>query len=90
VPRCELADDVAHQRDDVRLVDRARDPDAVTEVLGRVRAVARELLDDLVRVPAAAIGEPARRREVVVGDARDQPVLTARRDHPRVVVERVA
>jgi hypothetical protein len=51
-------------------------------------AVAPEALDRVVREPAAALGEPARVREVVQRDEGSQPVLGQALEHASVVVER--
>ena len=70
---------VAHQRDDLRLVDRARERHQVAERGRDALDVAREALDGVGRQPAAALGEPARQREVMQRHERGQPVLLERR-----------
>ena len=87
-PGRELAHDVAQHRHDVRLVDRARDPDEVAEVLDRVFAERTEPIDDLGLFPAALDREPARRREVMKRHHGHDARLVARGEHPAVVVER--
>ena len=49
---------------------------------------AGEALGGVGRLPAAPGGEPPRRREVVEGDDREDPVPVAGRAHPAVVLER--
>ncbi len=56
----ERTDDVAHQREDVRLVDRAADRDEVADVRDGAFAVAREPVDDLGRLPPAGIAATQR------------------------------
>jgi hypothetical protein len=79
---------VAHQRDDLRLVDRARERDQVAELARDALDVAGEALDRVGREPAAALGQPAREREVVQRDERREAVLLEGPEHPAVVLER--
>ncbi len=83
----EHPDDVAHQRHDVRFVDRAAHRDEITEVGDGTLAVPREAIDDLVRLPAAERGHPARGREVVERHDRSHALLVALGDDAPVVVE---
>src|SRR6202022_2490159 len=68
VPRAggEDAEVEAHQGDDVRLVQRAVDPDAVTEVRNRALAEAREPFRGPRVLPTAVRRGPPGGREVVV------------------------
>ena len=71
--------EVAEERDDLRLVDRARVGHEVAEVARDALAVALEAVDRVGREPAAALGEPAREREVVQRDEGGQAELGERR-----------
>src|SRR5262249_12091508 len=76
--------------DDVRLVQRADPADEVTEVRGGAAAETREAQRGLGLGPAAARRDPARGREVVKGDDRQDAALAAGGAHAPVVVERGA
>ena len=84
----EDADDIAHQRQDVRLVDRAADRDEVADVRDRPLAVPGEAVDDLGRLPTAEGREPARIREMVERHHRLHALRVTLAQHPPVVVER--
>jgi len=80
---------VTHERDDVRLVQRAVDADDVAEVARRDLAEAREPVCGLGDLPAARHGRPDRRREMVIAHDRHDVVLVAGVDHSPIVIERV-
>jgi hypothetical protein len=56
-------------------------------VVGDLLAIAGEPVGGSVGVPAALLGEPVRRREVVVGEDGCDAALVAGGEHPAVVVE---
>ncbi len=86
--RRERTDDVTHEREDVRLVDRAADRDQVAEVGDGPLAVAAEAVDDLGCLPATQRRDPTRVREVVERhDGLHALCVTLGEDAP-VVVER--
>ncbi len=87
-PGREHALSVAHQRDDLRLVDRGGERHQVAERGRDALAVAREALDRVGRQPAAGLRQPARQREVVQRDERRQAELLERAEHAPVVLER--
>ena len=81
------ADGVAQHGDDVGLVEGAGPSDEVAEMGDGALDVAGEALGRVGSLPAAAVGEPARRREVVEGDHRGDAALVTGRAHAPVVVE---
>ncbi len=85
--RREEPQQVADRGDHVGLVDRAGPADEVAEVAHRLLREAQVALDDAGAVPPALGHRPPRRREVVEGDHRLDPVGEARGAHPAVVVE---
>jgi hypothetical protein len=79
----------AHGRQ-VDLVDRAPGADAVAERTGYAMTICREPIGGRRRVPAARLGDPQWRREVMQGDDGHKSRRQGRVRHPRVVVERRA
>ena len=73
VARCGGDVEPAQQPGEVRLVERDGPGRAVTEVLGDDAAVPAEQPRSLRVEPPAALGEPVRRGEMVVGDHRRDP-----------------
>ncbi len=89
VARRERAEQIAEDRHDVGLVDGARHPDEVAEVLRGALGEAGEVLTGLGVQPSAFGDGPPGGREVVVGEHGEEAVLVARGEHAPVVVERV-
>jgi hypothetical protein len=85
--RREGAHEPTHQGKDVRLVDRARHADAVTERARGVLAEPGEALGGHGICPPSVGGGPARGREVVKRHHGHEPTLVAGVEHACVVVE---
>src|SRR5262245_34312832 len=84
----EHAHAVAHERDDVRLVDRAGDADLVAQPSARDVDEACEAVDDGAVGPPTVGRDPPRRREVVERHYGEQLPVATGSDHACVVVER--
>ena len=84
----EGAAEVADGGHHARLVDRARPLHQAVEPGGRLLAVGGEALGHVVALPAALVGEPERRGEVVERDDRRDARLAQPLAHAGVVVER--
>ncbi len=86
--RWEVPGEIAHERDHVRLVQRARHADEIAERLHRPLAHPGEALRRVGRFEGTPLGQPPRRREVVEGHHRHDATLLATSADASVVIER--